>query len=152
MIGGAISLPLATAFGTVGAALRLPSSTVAAVARKPTAPRERAAAYLAVANRDWFHPRGLDAALVDTAQLGALVGKDGDKLLETARAAAVKSGRSGSGSGGDGGGTDAVEAQLTALSAEYISPGLEVLPATAATLEIGAKTLWLVVVQKEADE
>lgn len=151
IIGGTISLPVATAFGAVGATLRLPGSVVSAATKKPHTPRERAEAYIAVANKDWFLPRGLDARLLDTAQLGELVGAGGGGAGE---------GGSSSSGGGSGRGERLVEVarsakdsvavrQLSTLGA-YIAE-LEVLQ-SAVTLEVELKTLWLVLVQKEAEK
>ncbi len=73
LVGGSISLSIGTAMRAVGAAATLPGSAVAAAAKKPRTPRERAVAYLAAANKDWFAARGLYAHLIDTRELCGLL-------------------------------------------------------------------------------
>ncbi|PIA91574.1 hypothetical protein CB0940_09360 [Cercospora beticola] len=67
VLGGTIAL-------TVGAASHVVTSVVTAptsIIKKPRTPRERAFAYLAAANKDWFQARGLQAMLLDTNELAA---------------------------------------------------------------------------------
>ncbi len=130
-VGGTVALTIGATFGLIGVSIRMPSSAFAAVSRRPQTPRDRAAAYLAVANRDWFRPRGLDVSLLDTAQLAELVDvRPASAIVQTAALGGAK-----------GGGADG---QLRVLSTT-ISP-LEVEPS--ATLEVGIKTLWLVITQE----
>ncbi|KAK5993307.1 hypothetical protein PT974_06736 [Cladobotryum mycophilum] len=125
-IGGAISLPMATAFGAVGTVLALPGSAIGAITKKPRTPLERAATYAAVANEKWFHERGLHAQLYDTNQVAQLIGMSGDQLLETVRA--TKEG-------------DASR-QLGVLQ-----PHIEALEVQeGATLQLERPTLWLVII------
>ncbi|KAI1857794.1 uncharacterized protein JN550_013057 [Neoarthrinium moseri] len=126
VIGGAISLPVATAFGAVGAITSLPASTASAVARKPQTARERAVAYTAVANKDWFNARNLQAQLMDTSELSQLVGMSTDRFLQL-----VASGKD-----------ESAEAQLGILRTNLAELELK----GPATLAIAEKTLWLVVV------
>lgn len=42
--------------------------------QKPKTPRERATVYVAAANADWFHARGLRALLLTTPELSTLLG------------------------------------------------------------------------------
>ncbi|CAM1507647.1 Fc.00g072880.m01.CDS01 [Cosmosporella sp. VM-42] len=126
VVGGAISIPLSAAFGTVRTVVGLPGSTVTAVAKKPKTPRERAAAYLAVANRDWFESRGLHARLLDTQELCESVGVSSENVLETARASK----------------DETAEGQLLGLHG-YVA-NLEFWDQT--FLKLGDKTLWVVLV------
>lgn len=128
VVGGAVSLTLGTVFGAVGAAAAMPATAVGAVARRPRTPRERAAAYVAVANRDWLNARGLSASILDTHELCRVAGiADSRGLLEEA------------GQGKD----DNAAGQLQSLG-RYFS---ELKVGQTETLELGAKTLWLVVNQ-----
>ncbi|POS73774.1 hypothetical protein DHEL01_v207827 [Diaporthe helianthi] len=129
-VGGAISLTLGTVLGAVGAATAMPATAVGAVASKPRMPRERATAYVLVANRDWLNSRGLVASIVDTQELcRAVVVDDVDvwELIELA------------GRGKD----DTAAGQLQRLERYFCE--LEV--GQTETLELGPKTLWLVVNQ-----
>ncbi|KAH8662380.1 hypothetical protein BX600DRAFT_437777 [Xylariales sp. PMI_506] len=149
VVGGAISLPISAAANTVGATVTLPGSAMAAVSRKPQTPQERAIAYITVANRDWFHPRGVHAQLLDTRGLSALVGApppgsgSPGGLLEVALA---------------GKQADA-EAQIQALGT-YIA-GLEIKEQPQPQqqppqlgpqkLKLGEKTLWLVITKEQGE-
>ncbi|KAM3417672.1 hypothetical protein BST61_g5908 [Cercospora zeina] len=94
VLGGSIAL-------TVGAASHVVTSIVTAptsILRKPRTPRERAVAYLAAANKDWFQARRLQAMLLDTNELstepvtpahelvdaGGLEGRDDPQVLANA--------------------------------------------------------------------
>ena len=123
---GLVGLPVGTAMRAIGAALRLPGSTVAAVSKRPLTPRERTAAYLAVANRDWLHPRGLDARLLDSAELAELVRYPVDEFVGLTRHAHELG----------------AENPLGVLG-EFIAQ-LEF--ETPANLEIGVQSLWIVLV------
>ncbi|KAI0483319.1 hypothetical protein GGR56DRAFT_686589 [Xylariaceae sp. FL0804] len=123
---GLVGIPVAAAGRAVGALFQLPGAAVTAVAGRPRTPRERAQAYVAVANGDWFLPRGLRAVLCDTRDLAATLGIDAAAVLDATRAAAK---------GG-------AAAQMDTL-ADHVER-LEVpLPAT---LAVSPVTLWLVVV------
>lgn len=61
IVGGAISLTLGTAASAVGSILALPATALNATFRKPKTPRERAVAYVAVANKNWLNARRLHA-------------------------------------------------------------------------------------------
>jgi len=128
VIGGAISLPIGTAFRAVGAVMSLPGATIGAVTQKPQTPRERAAAYAAAANEKWLGQRGLQASLVDTSELARVVGLSVTRVLDLARAAEDRS----------------AMGQLNALK-EYIS---ELETFTGSKLELGANNLWLIVSQE----
>lgn len=128
VVGGAVSLTLGTVFGAVGAATALPASAIGAVARRPKTPRERAVAYVAVANKDWLNARGLSASILDTEELCRMIGKDDPReLLEEA------------GKGKD----HSAAGQLQSLG-RYFS---ELDVHETETLELGVKTLWLLVNQ-----
>ncbi|RYO78049.1 hypothetical protein DL766_008876 [Monosporascus sp. MC13-8B] len=130
LVAAAVTIPVNAALGAAGAAVRFPGSALAATSRRPLAPRERADAYVAVAGRDWLGPRRLEARLLDTRQLGELLGVPASRLVGAARGA-----ERGTAAG-----------RLGAL-ATYISE-LEVLVSSEA-LEIGDSTLWLVVTDKD---
>ncbi|KAG8156589.1 hypothetical protein KVR01_013540 [Diaporthe batatas] len=127
-VGGAISLTLGTVFGAVGAATAMPITAIGAVAKKPKTPRERAAAYVVVANKDWLNSRGLIASILDTQELcRAVVVDDVRELIEQA------------GQGKDG----TAAGQLQSLERYFC----ELKVGGTETLELGPKTLWLVVNQ-----
>lgn len=126
VVSGAVSLTLGTVFGAVGAAAAMPGSAIGAVARKPKTPRERAAAYVAVANKDWLIARGLRASILDTGELSRVVANaDPRELLEEA------------GKGKDHSATG----QLQSLGRYFC----ELNVGETELLELGVKTLWLVV-------
>lgn len=127
-VGGAASLTLGTVFGAVGAVTAMPATAVGAVARKPKTPRERAAVYVAVANKDWLNARGLSASILDTQELCRVAGiADSRTLLE--EAAQAKG--------------DNAAGQLQRLGRCFC----ELKVGQTETLELGTKTLWLVVNQ-----
>src|SRR5690606_30000920 len=74
IIGGAVGVPVSAALGPVGAGVPLPGRTLGAVSKKPLTQRQRAEAYVAVANKDWFWKRGLEAALGDSGDVAGLLG------------------------------------------------------------------------------
>ncbi|KAI1428231.1 hypothetical protein F5Y12DRAFT_47080 [Xylaria sp. FL1777] len=150
-LAGVVTIPAVAALRVVGAAVHLPAAAAGGLAKKPLSPRERAVAYLAVAQRDWFQQRGLTALLVDTAELVV--------LLRNARY-----GGAGSGPGlGPAGDDEAVvrklvdvvhgtqergcEEQLRALQGEFGFAPLEITDAKVQFLDIGASTLWLVLTE-----
>ncbi|KAM0282375.1 hypothetical protein ACHAQH_003054 [Verticillium albo-atrum] len=124
---GAISVPLSAAFGLVGTVASLPGSAVMAVSKKPASQRDRATAYLAVANRDWFHARGLDAAILTTEELESLTGTSVLALIATV------SGKGEVKTAGE---------QLAALEGHFAK--LEVLGSGSASLKVAGETLWVV--------
>lgn len=127
-VGGAISLTLGTVFGAVGAATAMPATAIGAVAKKPKTPRERATAYVVVANKDWLNSRGLIASILDTHELcRAVMVDDVRELIEQA------------GQGKDG----TAAGQLQTLERYFC----ELKMGQTETLELGPKTLWLVVNQ-----
>jgi hypothetical protein len=73
VVGGTIALTVGSAAKLVGSAVSLPGTAIEASVNLKT-PRERAEAYAAAANKDWFHKRGLHAHLMNTAELANLVG------------------------------------------------------------------------------
>lgn len=128
VVGGAVSLTLGTVFGAVGTIMAMPGAAVGAVARKPQTPLERAAAYAHVANKDWLNPRGLYAQILDTQQLCRITGlEDPRQLIETA---------------GEGKSQSAAD-QLQRLERYLCELQIE----NAGKLDLGIKTLWLVVKQ-----
>ncbi|KAI9155480.1 Short-chain dehydrogenase/reductase ABA4 [Paramyrothecium foliicola] len=74
VIKGVVSLPVNLVVSTTSAVLGLPLAAVAPSKEPPTA-RQRATAYVAVANEKWLTPRGLFAGITDMKQLGDLLGK-----------------------------------------------------------------------------
>ncbi|KAF4949234.1 hypothetical protein FSARC_13540 [Fusarium sarcochroum] len=131
VVGGAISIPLGAVFGAVGTVVTLPGRTIAAATRKPKTPAERAVAYVAVANRDWFNKRGLHASLVYTDQLSEIVGVSVKALLEASA--------EGNKSAGPLGPISALSEHIAHLDVN--GPGV---------VDIGAETWWLVLVRIEA--
>ncbi|KAJ4420312.1 hypothetical protein N0V82_004411 [Gnomoniopsis sp. IMI 355080] len=129
VVGGAISLSVGTVFSAVGTIVSLPASAVGAVAKKPHTPVERAAAYAAVANKDWLNARGLYAQILDTQQLCRLIGlSDPRQLIESAS---------------EQGKAESAAGQLKRLS-QYLC---ELQLKNDGELELGGNTLWLVVNQ-----
>ncbi|OAA70481.1 hypothetical protein ISF_02455 [Cordyceps fumosorosea ARSEF 2679] len=127
LVGGAISLPMTAAFGTVGTVTRLPGAMVGAVAKRPRTPAERVNAYTVVANGEWLNRRGLHAQLVDTAGLAHVLDVPPGQLLAVAR----------------GGKEGSAEGMLRALDAHVEPLKVE----AGATLGLSEKTLWLVLVE-----
>lgn len=129
IIGGTVSVPVSAALGTVGAVVSLPGRTLGAVSKKPLTQRQRAEAYVAVANKDWFWKRGLEAALGDSGDVAGLLGV-GVAQLAVGGPDAI--------AGGLGGKTEKLE----------VSDGTE----AAGRLEVGLDSLWLVVRRIERQE
>lgn len=129
VIGGAVTLPVSAALGTVGAVVSLPGRTIGAVAKKPLTQRQRAEAYIAVANKDWFSKRGLEAALGDSGDVAGLLGV-GVAQLTTSGPVAIAGG---------------LEGQTEKLA---VSDGTE----AAGKLEVGPESLWLVLRKVEGHE
>lgn len=125
VIGGAISLPVATAVKAVGAITSLPGAAVGAVAQKPQTPRERAVAYAAAANKKWLESRGLRAQLVDTQELARFVGASSDQILQAARSEK----------------SDDADAQMGPLRTHISELTIE----KPTGLSLGEQTLWLVI-------
>ncbi|KAJ4391500.1 hypothetical protein N0V93_005118 [Gnomoniopsis smithogilvyi] len=128
VVGGAISLTVGTALSAVGTIVSLPASAVGAVARKPQTPVERAAAYAAVANKDWLNSRGLYAQILDTQQLCRLIGMSDPRQL-------IESASDGKAEGAAG---------RVKLLSQYLC---ELQLKDDGELELGVSTLWLVVNQ-----
>ncbi|KAI1335570.1 hypothetical protein F5Y15DRAFT_397096 [Xylariaceae sp. FL0016] len=125
-IFGAVGLVAGTAVGAVGAVLSPVGAGFGAVSARPKTPLERAVAYVAVADRDWFHPRGLHVDLFETDGLASLLpGQSGKQIVEGMRAAKK----------GDAG------AQMKVLgeAAETLDIPVPV------KLDVGLKTLWLAI-------
>ncbi|GAW25219.1 putative subunit of the RNA polymerase ii mediator complex protein [Rosellinia necatrix] len=146
-LAGAVAVPLSAALRIVDATIhQLPAAAAAGLARRPLAPRDRAAAYAAVAQRDWLAARRLAARLCTTAELVSLLPPGG----------------SGSGSGGvdrlvnlvRGTWESGPEGQLRALHDEFGLAPLEIAEGQQPggggggggqrPLDIGPDTLWLV--------
>ena len=125
VVQGVISLPIATAMRAVGATISLPMTAISASMQKPQTPRERTVAYAAAANKKWLGMRGLQAQLVDTAELARTVGLSMTRLLDLAR-----TGRDRSATG-----------QIEALK-DYTC---ELETFEGSTLDLGANTLWLMI-------
>ncbi|KAI0026252.1 hypothetical protein F4780DRAFT_785420 [Xylariomycetidae sp. FL0641] len=125
-LGAAIRIPVGTALRAVAAVVQTPASVVAAAASRPRTPRQRAEAYVAVADRDWFAPRGLRARILDTQGLAGVLGLRPHAVVEDMRAAAK---------GGP-------ETQM-----QMLGTGVEPLEFadTQQPVDVGLRTLWLVV-------
>ncbi|KPM37340.1 hypothetical protein AK830_g9235 [Neonectria ditissima] len=128
VIGGAISIPVSAAVGTVRTAVQLPFSVVSAAGKKMETPRQRATAYMAVVNKKWFHARGLHASLLDSLELSELVGVS---VISQVKLRNDKD--------------ESAEGKLRALEGHIAH--LEV--QAPATLAVGPKTLWLVLTPAE---
>ncbi|KAI0460182.1 hypothetical protein F5B21DRAFT_135100 [Xylaria acuta] len=156
-IGGAVTIPVAAALRIVDATVhQLPAAVGGGLSRKPLSPRERADAYVAVAQKDWFGARGLTARLCNTAELLLLLPPPPPK---NAQYRGSGSG-SGSASGNEAAAKDLVnlvhrtwergpEGQLQALQTEFGFAPLEITgghPNNDQPLDIGISTLWLVLI------
>ncbi|KAI0879438.1 hypothetical protein GGS24DRAFT_439471 [Hypoxylon argillaceum] len=140
-IAGSITIPLAAAFRVVDATIhQFPAAIGNKLARKPPTPRERADAYVAVAQKDWFAARGLSAVLCSTAELPLRGGGRAmaANIVDLAHTTA------------DGG----PEGQLLALQSAFGFAHLEIASEKPKPLEIGTSTLWLVltVAEKETEK
>ncbi|KAI0101651.1 hypothetical protein GGR51DRAFT_326056 [Nemania sp. FL0031] len=146
-IAGTVSIPVSAALRIVDATVhQLPAAVGGGLSKKPLTPRERADAYVSVAQRDLFAPRGLVVRLCNTAELVLLNAEfrgEGPGEGERARATAgnlVDLAHRTSERGPEG--------QLLALQTEFGFAPLEVTPGRAdggKPLDIGTSTLWLVV-------
>ncbi|KAI2635538.1 hypothetical protein GGS21DRAFT_87459 [Xylaria nigripes] len=151
-LAGTVSIPVSAAFRVVDATLhQLPATLSDGLSKKPLSPRERAEAYVAVAQKDWFLVRGLSATLCDTAELV--------QLLKSSRHRGSGAVNSSSRSNSANEATveslvnlthrmraKGAEGQLCGLQ-EFGLALLEVAngqPIELGPLDIGAKTLWLV--------
>lgn len=135
VVGGTVTIPLFTVGGLISSAASLPGLTLAAMVSKPKTPRQRAEAYITVANDKWFAARGLFAMLLDLHELAQVLNVPVSIITEAAQ------------NGGDG----SAGGQLRTLE-PHIEP-LEV--RGPAALDLGNQTLWLVLtkaVVSEADE
>ncbi|KAI8954319.1 hypothetical protein F4801DRAFT_533897 [Xylaria longipes] len=141
-LAGTVAIPVAAALRVVDATVRqLPAAVGGGLSRKPLSPRERADAYLAVAQKDWFTARGLTVRLCNTAEL----------LLLNAQYRG-----SGSAGGAEAAAKELVnlvhrtwergpEGQLQALQSEFGFAPLEITNKDK-PLDIGTSTLWLVLI------
>ncbi|KAF7191729.1 hypothetical protein HII31_06774 [Pseudocercospora fuligena] len=80
VFGGFVGLTVGAASHVVGSVISAPLSAI----KKPQTPRQRALAYLATANLDWFHSRGLHALLCDSRELSLELNIDVQDLLHRA--------------------------------------------------------------------
>ncbi|KAI0008695.1 hypothetical protein F4779DRAFT_585788 [Xylariaceae sp. FL0662B] len=126
LLEGTIALSVGTSILIVQSVVSLPMAVVGAATRKPQTPKERAVAYAAAANVEWFHQRGLSVVLLDSAELSRLLGMTVSQLLETAHSAKDPS----------------ATCQLAALGKHIAELEID----TPATLQLEATTLWVVVV------
>lgn len=124
VIGGTVTIPLFTVGGIIGSAASLPGMTIAAAVKKPKTPRQRAIAYIAVANEKWFTPRGLYAVLLDSQELAGVL------KVPVSTIATKATGDEGS-----------AQSQLQRFES-YIE-ALEV-QGEGSALELGTQTMWLV--------
>lgn len=152
VIGGTIGLTM----GSVGHVVGTVFQAAGSLTRKPQTPRERAAVYVATANKDWFNSRGLHAVLMNTSELAKLCEIDAREILSAVHSC----------------GSASPEAQLAALRDVIgeVKVGEGPLPALslqnsgessrkaagkrpmAQELHLGGNTLWLVLVQKAEEE
>ncbi|KAI0409571.1 hypothetical protein F4802DRAFT_593214 [Xylaria palmicola] len=150
-LAGTVSIPVAAAARFVDATLhQLPAAVGGGLSKRPLSPRERADAYVAVAQRDWFRARGLTALLCSTAELVLL--------------SAWHRGPAGAGGGGDADADAAKrlvnlvhrtweqgpEGQLRALQGEFGLTPLEITDKDK-PLDIGTATLWLVLTDAQGE-
>jgi hypothetical protein len=132
VVGGTVTIPLFAVGGLIATAASLPGMTIAAAVKKPKTPRQRAAAYIAVANEKWFAARGLYAVLLDSLELAEVLQKPVSAITEEATRKELS-----------------VGAQLRSLEAHVEK--LEVQEPNA-TLDLGKQTLWLVLSKAVVDE
>ncbi|KAL2211261.1 hypothetical protein CC79DRAFT_1328674 [Sarocladium strictum] len=124
VVGGAVTIPLFTVGGLIGSAASLPGMTIAAAVKKPKTPRQRAVAYIAVANEKWFTPRGLYAVLLDSQELAEVLKVPVSTIATKAT--------------GDEG-----PAQIQLQKLDPYIEALEV-QGKGGALELGTQTMWLV--------
>jgi hypothetical protein len=132
LIKGTVSIPLNLVMSTTTAVLGLPITTAIAASKKPPTPRQRATAYLAVANEQWLVPRGLFAGIMDTNELGNLLGVAVSSLPVVEEE--------------DEDGVKTEETQYSALT-ERVE---ELETWGKSSTQIGAESLWLVVTQVQS--
>ncbi|KAI0863104.1 hypothetical protein F4860DRAFT_93347 [Xylaria cubensis] len=147
-IGGAVTIPVAAALRIVDATVhQLPAAVGGGLSKKPLSPRERADAYVAVAQKDWFSARGLTVRLCNTTELlllnaqhrgsGSLSGNEAAAARELVNLVHRTWER-----GPDG--------QLQALQSEFGFAPLEITgerhPNRDKPLDVGTSTLWLVLI------
>lgn len=132
VVAGAMGVTISAAVQTAGILASLPGTAIGAVVRKPKTPRQRAEAYAKTANAEWLVRRGLQAQLVDTAELAAMLGVPAERMLIPAPDTGDRS----------------AAGRIRALS-QYIGD-LEVFEEK--TVEFGRETLWLVVREGDKDE
>ncbi|KAI0164672.1 hypothetical protein GGR57DRAFT_207209 [Xylariaceae sp. FL1272] len=145
VVGGAIGLTVGTAARAVGSIASLPATTLGVAAKKPLTARQRAEAYLLVAEKDWFTTRGLSARLLKTAELVELLkvvrpkGNHADmteeKMVDLGRRTAARG---------------AAE-QIAALQSDFGITELEV-DGDRKSLDLGTQTLWLVLTDLEREK
>ncbi|KAK0391642.1 hypothetical protein NLU13_1141 [Sarocladium strictum] len=124
VVGGTVTISLAAVGGLIASATSLPGTTLAAAVKKPKTPRQRAAAYIAVANGKWLAARGLYAVLLDSMELAEVLKKPVTAI--TAEASDKDA---------------SVEGQLRGLEAHVEKLDLH---EPNGSLELGKQTLWLV--------
>lgn len=78
VVGGTIGLTVGAATHVIGSVFNAPISML----QKPQTPRQRALTYLAAANKDWFHARGLHALLLNTKELATNLGISVGAILD----------------------------------------------------------------------
>ncbi|KAK4623102.1 uncharacterized protein CLAFUR5_07508 [Fulvia fulva] len=88
VIGGATGHFFGGVGHLVGSIFNVPLSML----QNPKTPRERAIVYITAANKKWFHGRGLHALLLDTSELGSMIGISGQELLGATRSRCGPSG------------------------------------------------------------
>ncbi|KAI1814476.1 hypothetical protein GGS20DRAFT_548387 [Poronia punctata] len=138
---GAVTVPVAASIRLAAAALTAPLSS------SSSSPRERAEGYVAVAQRDWFGGRGIKARLCDTRELIAVIIEQQEhrfysheggmrNLVDLVHRTRDKGPR----------------VQIEALHAEFGIEKLEITDprAAARALDVGAGTLWLVLMTDDA--
>ncbi|KAI0514865.1 hypothetical protein F5B22DRAFT_223479 [Xylaria bambusicola] len=144
VLAGAVSIPLATSIRAVGAAVQIPAAVSGSLAKKPLSPRERADAYLAIADKDWFNVRGLTASLCGTAELLQMLdARHGDGSGSSKNEAVVRQLVDLARQTSKGGPDD----QFRALQNRFGLAPLEIVEGTVTSLDIGVGTLWLVLTE-----
>lgn len=167
IVGSALNWQIGVATHVIGKVLQVP----AALTQKPQSPRERAEVYVGAANKKWFHARALHAVLVSTAELAEYVKTSGAGFfgaLEEGKAitpaAQLNALRPWLGelnidedavvASGDEASRPVEMVRSESSSSRAFQKGKSKVsspPVKATTLQIGIKTLWIVLVQG-ADE
>ncbi|KAF2172685.1 hypothetical protein M409DRAFT_16647 [Zasmidium cellare ATCC 36951] len=167
IVGGALGLTFGTVGHAVGSVFNAPLSLI----QKPKTPRERATVYVAAANKDWFHRRGLHALLLDTSELATVLGTSYHDILGTARGrqssdaveqmaslrqwigdvqARVDPVKSGDGERSTSSlQPEASSSRLTPVSSRQSKGKSSSIGEFPSQLQLGAQTLWLVITQKK---